>query len=74
MVKIERAKRPKKHVPDMIVEYHPTGKLDKLRRIVRNKLTFGLRTRVTFEESPHEHPEHGRVYGTSIRKGTRVGG
>ncbi len=64
----------RRQVAQTILEYHPTGKFDKLKRIVKNKLTYGLRTHVLFEESPDEHPEGGNVYGTSIRNGTRIGG
>lgn len=70
--KIRRVRRQR--VAQTILEYHPTGKIDKLKRIIKNKLTFGLRTHVMFEESRDEHPQGANVYGTSIKNGTRIGG
>lgn len=70
--RVQQLKDRRRKAP-FIVEYHPKGRLDKIRRTLSNKWTYGLFTRVHFEEDPHEHPEHGRIYGTSVRNGTPFG-
>lgn len=68
----ERLKKQRRHKPDLIVEYHPTGRVDRIKRWVVNKWKYGIRTSVVFETDLHEHPVHGRVYGTDVRNGSSL--
>ena len=68
----ERQEKRKGFQPHTIVEYHPAGRVDRIKRLLANKWKYGLRTQVVFETDPHEHPVHGKVYGTDVRNGSTL--
>lgn len=72
MLKELREKRQKGYQPHIIVEFHPQGRVDRIKRLVANKWKYGLRTKVVFETDLHETPLHGTVHGTTIRNGSTL--